>query len=697
MPEEARYAHADADIDEQSRVNVMAFTICGRMGNALGMGRTGGVALAVVCAFGATVALPSGVGRKATTCGPKKVTLLTNGKRSCVAAQRLRPAAPTVSFATQNLQRELQPPLPLRLKNGKLAPNPVSPGLARAVLFASEKGERDATAAVRAALGQTQKARVYRSTAEGGTTVSVTDPAGNKFTYTSTPATRNADGTATAGDKFRGTAPGGDFAQENTVTGRPNADGSAGLDFGRTTDAGTSDSDGGGRIKIAQSITGLGQGTHDTCPSATGLIREAYSITTAGTTTRTFGSKAVNLGTVRGTTRGTTAATATAQMDATARLMPFAFTARLSSEQASSSQVLAFFSNRSRLAYDGTLSGVFDPASGTITGERLTEQVSVQGYGPDADATLRATLRPVLRKTAGSLFDGIRKVEADARAGKCTFLGLRPASPSPLAPNATDTFSASLSMNNREQTTVSSRMTATAAKGTVTPAADTGRDNTFTVKGAAKGPETANIRVRAVSPAGISEATWIGKAAEYPAGYDGTFTTTQVYDDGRREETTGSLHWTKKALNPAIGQTYEITSGQATEVVSGTIASNGCVHSGTTALSFPGVTSLLTLADYSAAEPPPGLRVDPAKPIYFSMTFVSQPASRRVTVTCPGSARPSTDGNTAEASAVVGTPVPSLEPDKALTYGDLGAVAGTVNVRSGPSTITTTWSFVAVP
>ena len=108
----------------------------------------------------------------------------------------------------------------------------------------------------------------------------------------------------------------------------------------------------------------------------------------------------------------------------------------------------------------------------------------------------------------------LKEIEKKAREGGCTHLVFVPGSPAELAPNASKSVAVSLETTPGNVTVQTVRWAAVAAKGSVSPTTSRDAKPTLAVKGAAKGPQTAAVNVKAVSPAGISQGTWIGQSDE---------------------------------------------------------------------------------------------------------------------------------------------------------------------------------------
>jgi len=131
-------------------------------------------------------------------------------------------------------------------------------------------------------------------------------------------------------------------------------------------------------------------------------------------------------------------------------------------------------------------------------------------------------LEKITNEEGGRVLKGLRAVETKARGGGCTTLVLTPSSPSALGPKASKNVVARLETKDGATAVRTVRWAAVAAKGSVSPSTSKAAEPTVAVKGAAAGPETARIDMRAVSPAGISEGPWVGTADQFPASYAGT-------------------------------------------------------------------------------------------------------------------------------------------------------------------------------
>lgn len=141
----------------------------------------------------------------------------------------------------------------------------------------------------------------------------------------------------------------------------------------------------------------------------------------------------------------------------------------------------------------------------------------------------------------------MKKIEKKAREGGCTNLVFVPGSPAQLAPNASKSVGVELETTPGKVTVQTVRWAAVAPKGSVSPGTSKAAQPTLAVKGAAKGPQTAVVNVKAVSPAGISRGTWIGVSKEeaFPLTYRGTVTRTSDLATITTEKWTATVTYTR--------------------------------------------------------------------------------------------------------------------------------------------------------
>jgi hypothetical protein len=482
-------------------------------------------------------------------CPTGKLTRVTNGVRVCVprTAFRITRAAPTrlgsvVQIGFGNI-------LPVRRRNGRTVPPVVTSALGALARRTVTSGERVLVAAVTAARGATVNERRRRTA----------DP-----TFT---ATRNADGSAS-----------GTLTQ--TVDGANGSTVALQLGIGVKPGSGSADSSlsveltgtvlqRSGASKLAGlRLTTLPGSTVPTCPTADGRLPLKSRASVTQRSGETFGSARVRLGAVREATTAAFSSNAQGRMGPDARLRPIAFSTTVTFDYSASGQVLAFFGNRVRAKGTATVSGTLDPVTGAITQGTVVSNTSAFGFQGTTPAQAAATFRPMVEKLAkdeaGRVFRSLKEAEARARGGECTTLTFVPASPGSLPPGASTGVQAQLATRSGNAPVPGARWSAIAAKGGVSPTVPPpGSSANLTVTGAAPGPVTATINVKAVSPAGISQGTWEGRSGSLPPSYSGTVSLSQVL--GPLTETwQGTFTWTKtsETANPdgSIFGLYELTA-----------------------------------------------------------------------------------------------------------------------------------------
>ncbi len=440
----------------------------------------------------------------AKACSKGKVLRVTNGAKACVSAKAFRQRPTTITPATAQLQRALDSPVKLRLRSGKVVQSVLPRSLAKAVLRAYPALEADMIAALRDAQAHPATARENAVTA---TALRLGTP------------TVNADGSgwSISGSISASLDGPGNVVVDIGISG--NTNGAMGIDLNLSFDGAD-----GARSSRGFTIKDVLSKPRQECPSATGAIRFENRFGGGSRSSETFGSKRVKLGTVRQATTFDMSSQATATMGPDARLKPFTFSVSSSTDYARTAQVLAFFGSQTRVVATGTMTGTMNPQNGQISGASVSTKVRSSGFGNDgasAEGAFRAALEKIMNEEGGRVLKGLREVETRARAGECTTLVLTPGS-SALAPKATANVVARLDTKKGGDLVRTVRWAAVAAKGSVAPTTSKVDQPTLAVKGAAAGPETARITVKAVSPAGISTGTWVGTDEEFPPSYSGT-------------------------------------------------------------------------------------------------------------------------------------------------------------------------------
>lgn len=517
----------------------------------------------LACALGA-IAVAAGAAAPATPaaakCPATKASATLNGARSCAPLARVRPTAAPPTRAAGVAAFALGYPIPLRQKGGGVVTGAATPRRSAKAI----RTFADAEAVVDAAIVAARAKKQAEKREHGGTTTSLST---------------NGDGSMTGRlSQSAGTGDGGTVTVNLGITARKGSDddpASFDLDLSATVVA----KDGSqllGGIR-ARNITGS---KIPDCPTATGALPLKSRIGVTTTSGETFGSKRVNLGGVRQGTAVDLSVKADASLGPDARLKPFPVTATASLDYSRSATVLALFGSRSRAVGSTTLTGIVDPVTGQISGASITTKVRAGGFVGATDAEAADSFRPVLEKLArddvGRALKWLKEAETNARTGKCTRLAFVPASPATLATNASTSVQAQLFTVEGNTAVPSARWAAVPVKGGVSPTSLAGGSAfDMTVRGAATGPETARINVKAVSPAGISEGTWIATPG-MPPSYTGTVST--VNDLGSYTESwNGTFTWTKESeqTNPDGSKLglYTLTSASLAQFA----RSGGCV------------------------------------------------------------------------------------------------------------------------
>ncbi len=387
---------------------------------------------------------------------------------------------------------------------------------------------------------------------------------------------------------------------------------------------------------VGMRFTNITGSRRPNCPTATGKL--ALKTLGGGTmrNAETFGAARVHPGTVREATSVTFRATADGQMGADARLKPIPFSATVGLDYSRSAAELTIFGSRSREADTVTITGTIDPVSGQISGGTVTSNIKASGFTGASDAAAAASFKPILvtmaNDYAGRVLKSLKQAEARARNGECTRIKFVPGSPSPLAPRASKRVQAKLVNKAGNPLRVASvRWTAVPVKGSVTPRTSKAKTPTFNVKGASTGPQTAKINVKAVSPAGISQGTWIGtsrsprwkRSVSLPPSYSGTVSLTQDLSVGGMPFAVawaGTFGWkkTEQRKNPdrSIYGLYSLTTASLSSLV----------YSGTCSGAAPTTGSTIMFGDLE-------IQIDPAGT--WTSAFVVDVATAPFPVICP--------------------------------------------------------------
>lgn len=441
-------------------------------------------------------------------CPAGSVTRVVDGKTTCVAGSAFRvvraPASPGVTaFHDAILER----PIGLREKNGKTVPSVVSPKLAAKAQVAYVAAETKVIAAIRAKFGLRKPSAVAART-DDGIGVSITKLPDGSVSGTISKTVAVDDQSLTMEVEIGARRQGEDFK----------------LDIGIKA---TVDDGNGTTTSRGIRLKDLDHKPTPVCPTATGAIELDGHFGFTQTSSDAYGSKRVHLGTVHEGMSVDLKTQGKAQMGPDARLQPFTFSADVRFDWSRSATALAFFGSRARAVGTGRLTATVNPTTGALSGASLSTKAKTSGYGSDtakADATFTAMLEKMLNDQAAGQLKTLKEIEKKAREGGCTDIVFAPGSPAELAPNASKKVAVELETTPGKATVQTVRWAAVAAKGSASPGSSTSAKPTLAVKGASKGPQTAVVNVKAVSPAGISKGTWVGQSEElaFPLAYSGS-------------------------------------------------------------------------------------------------------------------------------------------------------------------------------
>lgn len=343
------------------------------------------------CTLASTVAGVASAAPAKKKCPKGKVALVSNGKRVCVAAARFRQrATPPPSLSASVVRQSLSGGLvPLRLKSGKPARPPLPKAVVNAVSRQYATGEAQLITSLREALARTSNARSHEIGFTGGS------------------VSRSADGTsATANLGFGGSAGGHVISGKMEFGGHVSGRMDIGFDVTVADPTGATKSTG----LTARDVLRRDQ----ECPTPDGRLDVGGGHDVSSRSSETFGSKRVNLGTVRSATTSTAKSSAKVQFGADGKAKPFTFTVTASSDSAFSAQVLAFFSSRGREVGSGTMTGTLDPATGKVSNTAVRTTARSSGYEQDqaiAEARVHAEMEKSLNEEAGRLLEKVRAAE----------------------------------------------------------------------------------------------------------------------------------------------------------------------------------------------------------------------------------------------------------------------------------------------
>lgn len=457
-------------------------------------------------------------------CAKTQVAKTVGGARSCVAATpvRVRPAgeSPAVTFLAVATT-----PLPAPAWRGtKPYRPPLSAAVARRLVRGFAVTEGRAVTLVEKAVGAAIEKRrrpAHRSRAAAdGITV-----------------TQNADGSVTGRGTQTTSSGGTEVTQTVGVTGKPD---------------GTLEAEAGFEVKLADGSRlsarltfGAGDGI-GSCPSPAGTIAGGGSVAGSFTSDATKdGLRTTQTVSVSMKQRVDSA------LDGDAVLQPVRFSTTVTLDHARTLRQgpLRFVT---RLVGRGTYSGTIEPRTGAVSGGVMTITTTASGFLDNAAARASgdAAVKDVLEGNARSLLDSVRRVEASARGGECTRLEFTPASPGELAPGATESVRVGLVARGLVPEDVPTvKWRATPEKGKATPETAQGKRLELSVTGASRGPETARVRVKATSPAGISEGTWVGQEGDLPRTYSGTVSaTSDIGNGGITDRWSGTVTYTRESV-----------------------------------------------------------------------------------------------------------------------------------------------------
>lgn len=448
----------------------------------------------------------------APRCPAAKLTVVVDGKRSCKARSAGRAIRPTASFTAQIVGGLLGDPLVSapspRLDNGQR----LAPAIPPALAGAARRGFAQAEAAAHAAAEELAKPAAQRRLA------SVAVPMAGPVTTISKPAVSGSFQVDPKTGSGRGTI----GVELTSTTGKASAtlgvDLEIGVNAGEAATLGgkirvtTDDGSGLRRTSIGGGTVTMSQGA--VCPDATGRIEWKNRTGTTNTSSVRQRIGPINVGAVATTFTIKTQITAIGQMSGNAELESISYTVVVDADYSHAGQALAFFQSRTRVKGKGTAAGRLDPKTGQpLAGASVN--IATSGAGDElakARGEVAQELEKALREVLGDIQKQMKDAEQRAQGGECTKIDTTPSAPADMEIGQSGGVQTDL-LTNSGHKVKNVRWTATATKGSVTPPTsveDDGRGR-FTVTTVGPGPEIQSMKLRAVSPAGISEAVWTAR------------------------------------------------------------------------------------------------------------------------------------------------------------------------------------------
>ncbi len=327
-------------------------------------------------------------------CPKLTVTRTANRTRTCVSAARYRarpnPPSPTASLLRDGLTR---PNPGLRRRGGGAVPRTIPPRLAAQLSTRFAAVESALATGVRATRAQTSNAR------------------SDEIAVTGQTLTRNADGSATGRIALTATGGGSTVDVAVSLTGRPTGALDVGLDMTATAASGS-------RLTRGIALRDVLGDKTPKCPTGSGPIRVTGGVNATARSQESFDTPRVKLGTVREATTPKIKSSAQAGIGADGRLQPIAFSVSASLDYSRSAQALAFFQSRSRAVATGTMTGTVNPATGKISGARISSNARTSGFEGTqsaADAAFRNTIEKMMTEEVARLRQKL--VQAAAECG----------------------------------------------------------------------------------------------------------------------------------------------------------------------------------------------------------------------------------------------------------------------------------------
>jgi hypothetical protein len=589
------------------------------VGLSPGGASSGGAALAVVAARG--VAAPGVAAAAARECPAKKIRVTVNGVATCQPRATFAAIVPKHTVPA-TWSRLLQDDPPFRTNDGTLVPPAYAPAFVDKVVgtFGILSDHADPWLAGQTGLGALAvgaASGALGSAADPGSSDGV--PPGHSEYQLPSDAPSGPDSMHVTGKVtfdvggVNVETQGADSATLGMTVELRSNDMSAAFDFGIRSAHGEADTTYVGNVTTTQKdgVTNRdifrwqAKGDIPLCPTITGAIPGEGSGTITGANSQLFTLANLSVASAHKAFTETWSWKAQGQMSPQATLQPIPFTLTDTETVRITGEGLLFFLlDGGTGSFTATASGKLDPVSGQPLDGGLVQVTTATSKGQESvKGWLVQQAEKRLRERLGDIAKSFRATEKNARAGGCTAIAA--SSDRALAPKESFSGTATLQSKDGKAEVRQVAWTVSAGPGTVAPHASKSPTLTFTVTGG-KGDPSAVVKLRAVSPAGISEHTWTGSSGYptrlrvtatghgelLPATADGDFGTHDwrgVFDLKRSSVTTagGETRVTYAIETVTIASSHDVDGGEAVCTSTVDYAGTPTDHGGQLILTYP--------------------------------------------------------------------------------------------------------------